>query len=294
MLLGHDPHAPGAWLDLAQPAVRDALRSLRGRVASLSIYACESAKGVAGQAFVEELSQLLNSTVAASTTPTGHAQLGGDWLLERVAGASLLRGPVPRAPPALAERALAWRGLLQIVLSTVSWNLVGLDSNNVNVGPNQFLVGTRACNNFPFALANVVANFGWTSANPYINLKGTMTLDVATLAAGKCTDFYFNVEIKRVTVAYFTARRFVITVAANGIAPVTTPTPREVYVEKLISQNRNGVNLFTGPTNVVVGNTYTYTLDANTATGGYESLENFAFFPTTVFQVRARQVHARV
>ena len=29
---------------------------------------------------------------------------------------------------------------------TSTWNVIGLDSNNVNVGPNRFPVGARVCN----------------------------------------------------------------------------------------------------------------------------------------------------
>ncbi len=51
------------------------------------LYGCEVAKGEAGQAFVERLSQLTYANVAASTNLTGAAGLGGDWLLEAHWGA---------------------------------------------------------------------------------------------------------------------------------------------------------------------------------------------------------------
>ena len=33
-----------------------------------------------------------------------------------------------------------------VSVTPISWNVIGLDSNNVNVGPNHFPVGVRVCN----------------------------------------------------------------------------------------------------------------------------------------------------
>jgi hypothetical protein len=33
-----------------------------------------------------------------------------------------------------------------LTISPLTWNVIGLDSNNVNVGPNNFPVGARVCN----------------------------------------------------------------------------------------------------------------------------------------------------
>jgi uncharacterized repeat protein (TIGR01451 family) len=66
---------------------------------------------------------------------------------------------------------------------------------------------------------------------------------------------------------------------------VSTPTPREVYVERIISQNRNSVNSIVGPTTVYVGSTYNYTVNASTATQGYPQLEAFLNLSNVIFQV---------
>src|SRR2546429_296394 len=69
-------------------------------------------------------------------------------------------------------------------------------------------------------------------------------------------------------------RRYHITASAPGVGSVSTSTPRELYVEHLISQNRNSVISVTssaidspGHATVIVGNTYTFTVTAKTATG---------------------------
>jgi uncharacterized repeat protein (TIGR01451 family) len=189
----------------------------------------------------------------------------------------------------------------QLTITPISWNIIGLDSNNVNVGPNTFLVGARVCNVGTTAASNVTANLIWDSTNPYINLSGPSTLSIPSLPAGSqplssstinytptnCFDFYFNGVITRTNLAYNATRRYRITVT-DGTTTVSTPTPSELYVEKLISQNRNAVNSFSvvgNPPAIIVGRTYEFTFSGKTATGGYEQLEHFPNFPNTQFQL---------
>ncbi|WP_190761265.1 FG-GAP-like repeat-containing protein [Microcoleus sp. FACHB-68] len=54
--------------------------------ASIILYGCEVAAGAVGQAFVQKLSQLTGTEVAASTNKTGSAALGGDWEMEYSTG----------------------------------------------------------------------------------------------------------------------------------------------------------------------------------------------------------------
>lgn len=54
--------------------------------ADLLLYGCNVASNPAGQAFVNQLSQLTEADVAASDNLTGNAALGGDWLLEYATG----------------------------------------------------------------------------------------------------------------------------------------------------------------------------------------------------------------
>jgi hypothetical protein len=131
-----------------------------------------------------------------------------------------------------------------LTVTPITWNVIGLDSNNVNVGPNRFPVGARVCNTGSATASNVTATFVWDSSNSYINIHpGTSdTLSIPSLAAGACTDFYFEVEVTRNAAAYNTTRRYRITVTADGGATTgSTPTPRELFVERLISQSRNAV-----------------------------------------------------
>src|SRR6266849_7501674 len=172
-----------------------------------------------------------------------------------------------------------------LTIAPTSWNVVGLDSNNQSIGPDTFQVGTRVCNTGATAVTNIVGNFVWDSTNVFINLSGATTLNVSSLAAGNCTDLYYPVTLTRTSLAFNTTRRYHIAVSATGISAITTPTPRELYVERIISQNRNSVQSIVGPTTVFVGQTYNYTINASTATQGYEQLEAFLNLSNVIFQV---------
>lgn len=198
-------------------------------------------------------------------------------------------------------------------LTPITWNVVGLDSNNVNVGPNNFPVGVRACNPAGNAVTftDVEADFVWQAGgtqndNSLIRLRPGSLDPIApttpiNLAPGACYDFYFEVEIERSASAYDQTRRYVINVTYDdpdfpGIESVSTPTPREIFVERLISQSRNSTtNVLLngnpiapgGVMTLMVGNTYNITLIGSTATNGYEQLETFVNIPNTVFQVNS-------
>ena len=194
-------------------------------------------------------------------------------------------------------------------ITPTTWNVIGLDSNNVNVGPNTFPVGARVCNTSGVTITNLAAtlNLG-PGGSPAISISGAPSITYGTLTSGtataqipsqytikvpaaNCADFYFNVEIVRNASSYNQATPFTITVTGNNaltgtpIIPATTLPNRELYVEKLISQGRNLIRQISGPTNVYIGETYIYQYLTATATGGYEQLENFIAWPSTVFQV---------
>ena len=152
-------------------------------------------------------------------------------------------------------------------ITPLTWGIVGLDSNNVNVGPNEFLSGARICNTGSSAATDVVASYVWDTANTYINLYGPTAHQWDSLAAGSSVNAYFNVVVTRTSAAYLTTRGFHIEATATGLGTVSTPTPRELYVEQLVSQNRNSVLSVTsnaaavsGGYEVLVGNTYTFTV----------------------------------
>jgi uncharacterized repeat protein (TIGR01451 family) len=172
-----------------------------------------------------------------------------------------------------------------LTVTPTSWNVVGLDSNNTNSGPDTYQIGGRVCNTGGTAVTNIVGNFVWDSSNAYINLNGASALNVSSLAGGACIDLYYSVVVTRTSLAYNATRSYHITVSATGVSTISTPTPREIFVEHLISQNRNSVQSIVGPTTVYVGQTYNYTVNASTATQGYAQLEAFLNLSNVIFQV---------
>jgi CshA-type fibril repeat protein len=190
--------------------------------------------------------------------------------------------------------ALIWSSIWQVPLaaaaasltiSPITWDVIGLDSNKVTDGPDTFMVGARVCNTGNMDATNVVSNFVWDSVNTFITLSGASSLSVATLTAGACTDFYYNILITRNSAAYDSMRGYHITAVADTLATISTPTPRQLYVEKLVSQARNSVASISGAKTVVVGQTYQYVVNSSTATGGYEQLDAFLNFPNVMFQL---------
>lgn len=183
-------------------------------------------------------------------------------------------------------------------VTTITWNVIGLDHNNVTVGPSTFPVGARVCNTGNADATNVKSAFVWNSTNQYIKIRtGTAseyTNEGVILEPGECTDFYYEVEVTRTALAYEAKRNYVITASSDGGVTGSTPSPRELIVKGLRSQDRNEVTSISldgtsvppgGTMNLIVGQTYTIVLSGQTAPNGYEQVENFINFPNTLFQI---------
>lgn len=190
-----------------------------------------------------------------------------------------------------------------LTVEPITWDVIGLDSNDVSVGPNRFPVGARVCA-VGGSLTNVQSTFVWDDGllvHPYINLRsGSLNpITYATLPSGECTDFFYEVEVVRVDAARGTTRNYHIDISSTEGASGSTPIPRQLVVEYLVSQSRNAILdmqygtdgvAFTsvasgGTMTLAVGETYFIKLVASTATQGYEQLESFVNFPNTVFQI---------
>ena len=175
----------------------------------------------------------------------------------------------------------------------ITWDVIGLDSNKVTDGPARFPVGARICNTGGTSTGAVSAHFVWDSTNAHLSLVGPSSVAVGTLAVSACADVFFDVAVARDKAAWNTARGYHIEVLVGSATITRTPTNRQLYVEKLVSQNRNAITAITGgggltdaPTTLVdVGSTYRYQLHGKTATNGYEQLESLLDFPTTMFRV---------
>jgi LPXTG-motif cell wall-anchored protein len=172
-----------------------------------------------------------------------------------------------------------------LTIENVGWNVVGLDSNDVNDGPNQFPQEFKVCNTSnDTAATGVEADFNWTSANALISLDGSTNRQIGTVAANSCVSFWWTVTVTRDANAYDTWRNFTVSVNDDGAASASTST-QLAYVEHLISQNRNVVNGVTGPTSVTLGDTVQFVLTGATATQGYEQIVTAPVLSSSIFEI---------
>ncbi|MCC6905527.1 MAG: hypothetical protein IT326_06755, partial [Anaerolineae bacterium] len=178
------------------------------------------------------------------------------------------------APPAAATT---------LTIERISWSIVGLDSNNVNVGPDTFPVAVRVCNTGAAATDPLTSTFSPAAVNAYISLVSpSATQAYPALVPGTCQDVYYWVKVTRDAAAYTTTGNATVTVT-DGTNTVSVT--QELEVEHLISQNRNSTISVSGPSVVQVGQQYTWTVNAKTATQGYEQLETFLTMCPSMFRI---------
>ncbi len=181
----------------------------------------------------------------------------------------------------------------------VSWQVIGLDSNNpVGGTPELFLVQVQITNNGSEPATNVAATLTiGTSVSPSIAnpcggncvvLVSPSTDFVGTIAPGATVDAYWTVRVVRTADAFDTLTPINVSVTADNAPAVTaTQVPRSpapcgqpdtpastLLVENLISQSRNDVLTYSviggiqqpdGSWSVPQGSTFTVVVQAETA-----------------------------
>jgi Ca2+-binding RTX toxin-like protein len=106
---------------------------------NILLYGCAVAAGQEGQQFVQDLSELTQASIAASTNLTGSEALGGDWELEFATGE--IHAPLIFQDEAIA----AYPSTLGVLLEE------GFKNNDV--ADKSFVVGSNATSNPPFLTA---------------------------------------------------------------------------------------------------------------------------------------------
>jgi LPXTG-site transpeptidase (sortase) family protein len=176
----------------------------------------------------------------------------------------------------------------------ITWNVIGLDADDVNRGPNTYYVGARICNNGDAAATNLVVGFFWdpSTSSPYINLANPENNEyfLTSLANDSCTDVYFPIVVTRDTNAYDSSASYYLAVTAeNTPAPVYSPDNREIYVERLTATPNLSITSITGSTRLVVGNTYDFIVTSSTVTGDttnpYQQLVHYLNLPEQIFRL---------
>lgn len=131
--------------------------------ADLLLYSCLTALGSAGENLVGAIAQSTGADVAASTTLTGSAALGGDWQLEYQTGA--IEADVGFEPVAIA----AYEGLLDVFTANNVSELIGY----MNIANSNGVADTiNLLPNTQYDL-NAVDNFGFGPNGLPIVVAGT-------------------------------------------------------------------------------------------------------------------------
>ncbi len=203
-------------------------------------------------------------------------------------------------------------------VTPLTWNVVGLRSNvgGSKTGPGRFPVGSRICNSSAAgttAATDVRTRFTFegtdASTRAGFSLDGGISVDtLGDLAPGACADSYYNVLLEQRKTNIGNFRQYFVEAYENALPsgsskaqypPASgTGSSRGLYIEALVKQSRNVTRKISGPggcnydytdcdaipTNLTVGDTYTYKLYASTSTA-YEQLESFITFPRSTFRV---------
>ena len=201
-----------------------------------------------------------------------------------------------------------------LTVTPITWDVVGLDHNRpLTSGPQHFPVGAEVCNNSG-AARDITVELIWDSTDTtYINDRpGSLTtLNFPSVADGECFDAYFEIELTRSKDAFGNVRPYRIVASYDGGAvQASTPAGRQIYIERLVSQNRNttlqirycdpdtvgeaacdpdtgtGWVILGGGSsiNLAIGGRYYIELITHTATA-YEQIQSFLTLSNTIFQV---------
>lgn len=218
---------------------------------------------------------------------------------------------------AVAAVVFAAPAAAQLTVTPLTWDVVGLDHNRpATSGPKWFPVGARVCNGAETVAHEVTVAMQWGSGSDdtyIVNRPGSLTeLDFPSIAGGECVDAYFEIElVNRARDSFGNARPYTIEASADGFATAATPAGRQIYIQQLVSQNRNTTHeiRYCDPTaggtcdpgvggtgwvvlgagasiNLAVGNRYFVELTSQTATA-YEELQSFITLSNTIFQILA-------
>ncbi len=173
-------------------------------------------------------------------------------------------------------------------LTKGSTDNIGLDSNNVNAGPDHFIVQIHVNNTGNTTAHNVTGTFNFTSnVNKqyiYLDPQENATKYLGDIAPGTSADLFWLVNVNRTSSAYLKDRNYTITVLGNNTANLNTING-DLFVRKLVSQNRNHVTSITiSNNNPTLGDTFAVTVvsDTSSSTYNYVDLSLINYDPTKV------------
>jgi len=172
-----------------------------GQGFDLLLYGCEVAQGPLGRAFVQHLACLAQAQILASTTPTGHATLGGDWRLDYATHPDRAQRPAltpsaMAAYPAILEGRVV-NNVSELITAINDFNANGAGADRILLNATTFQIGSvhtidpvygpiglpAITTDISIVLNTGIANatIERTGAAPYrlflVTTTGTLTLD---------------------------------------------------------------------------------------------------------------------
>jgi LPXTG-site transpeptidase (sortase) family protein len=183
-----------------------------------------------------------------------------------------------------SHSASAQQALLEI--TPITWDVLGIDGSNPNLGPSLYPVGSRVCNIGDTPAVNVTVDLEFTITNGNINPASALRQTLPALSQSDCQDFFFSVSVSQSISAIGQSAQFQIIASADGLSPVTS-SARTLYVESLVAQPNPSLTNLTGPSVVVVGNTYQYVIGGSISIPDMQQVEHFVNFPPDIFQVES-------
>lgn len=186
-----------------------------------------------------------------------------------------------------------------ITVTRTTWDVVGLDSNRpVKSMPHLFPVGAKVCNTGDASSNSLVTNWVSITTSTRITPPSSLQKSIGVLAPGACKQVFYTIDVEQSSQSFGQSVQYRIDVVDGATTVASTPSNRALYVEKLLSQNRNSIVSLVGKNasgatvcatgtadtdcDLLLNQSYKFTLTAKSAPGGYEQTEAFINFPTYV------------
>ncbi|MFM7270667.1 MAG: Ig-like domain-containing protein [Actinomycetes bacterium] len=191
----------------------------------------------------------------------------------------MVRGGAEQAPTSL--------GVLP-----AGWDTIGLDADDVLVGPDRTDLTARVCNTGANPAVDVRVAWEWRSDNPAIDRAGPAESMLGTLLVGECRDVHSTAVAVRDAAAIGSHRDYEVRVTAVNAPAVaageTLGRTLRVRIAAAMRQPDAAILSLTGvPATAQVGDVLVVTMNARTPASGYDALVASTGLDPAHFEVRA-------
>ena len=156
--------------------------------------------------------------------------------------------------------------LSPFVMTKGSSDIIGLDNNDVTVGPNRYLIQVHVNNGLtPATNVSAKLTFGAGSGLIHLALGQSDTVNLGDMAPNTSKDVFFLVEVDRNSAAYYKTRNYTVTLYENGI-PTGNTINGLLEVQPILSQNRNNIgSISVSNPSPSLGDTFAVTVVSSTS-----------------------------